>query len=134
MSACFIFPPLIIFEIPFFMLLLSELGYHVMSSVSQTHELSTQSQQFKQCNLVFTTKGGVQVGVEASEDGNFNLVCNEDELANVEGISKLELKNQLTQKYTHKKVADELAKHGFTVVKEEVLEDNTIKIRVRRWN
>jgi len=44
--------------------------------------------------------------VEATEEGNFNLVCNEDELA----------------------------KHGFTVVEEEVLEDNIIKIRVRRWN
>jgi len=62
MSASFIFPPLIVFEIPFFTMLLAELGYQVMSGVSQTHTLSTQSHQFKQCSLVFTTKGGVQVG------------------------------------------------------------------------
>ncbi len=134
MSACFIFPPLIIFEIPFFALLLSELGYHVMSAVSHTSEISAQSKQFQDCNLVFSTKGGVDVGIICSEDGSYNLVCDEDELANVEGITKLELKSRLSQQYTHKKITDELAKHGFSIVQEEVLEDNTVKIRVRRWN
>lgn len=134
MSACFIFPPLIIFELPLMMVLLSELGYHVVSTVSATGEMHSQATQFQNCNAVFTTKGGVDVGMICAEDGTFSLVCDEQQLANVEGISKLELQSQLSQKYSQKKVTEELAKHGFTIVEQETLEDNTVKIRVRRWN
>ena len=134
MSACFNFPPLIIFVLPLMMILLSELGYHVVSTISATGEMHTQATQFQNCNAVFSTKGGVDVGVICSEDGTLSLVCDEEHLANFEGITKLELQSQLSQQYTQKKITEELAKHGFTIVEQDVLEDNTVKIRVRRWN
>jgi hypothetical protein len=134
MSACFFFPPLIIFEIPFFMVLLAELGYQVRSAVSVTGQLQAQAKQFQGCSLVFQTKGGVDVGMMQHEDGSISLECDEQQLERVEGISKLELKHSLTQKYTHKKINEELAKHGFSVVEEQTLDDQTIKIRVRRWS
>ncbi|MBU1024330.1 DUF1257 domain-containing protein [bacterium] len=133
MSGCLFFPPLIVFEIPFFAVLLAELGYHVFASVSQVSRLKGQASRFQQCDVVFATKGGVEVGLVFQEGGAFNLVCDEAKLEQVEGLSPIELKNQLSQKYTHKKVYDELTKHGFSIVEEEVLEDNTVKIKVRRW-
>lgn len=134
MSGALFFPPLIVFEIPFFLALLGELGYQVYATATQVATLKGQSSQFQQCDVVFSTKGGVEVGLVFEEGGTFNLICDEAKLEQVEGLSPIELKSKLIQQYTNKKVSDELAKHGFSIVEEEVLEDNTIKIKVRRWN
>ena len=134
MSGCLFFPPLIIFEIPFFAALLAELGYHVFATTKGVSSLRGQASQFQECDVVFNTKGGVNVGLIFHEGGTFDLVCDDKNLKEVEGFTSAELKNQLSQRYTHKKVSDELAKHGFTIVQEEVLGDNTVKIKVRRWN
>lgn len=133
MSACLFFPPLIVIEIPFLALMLTQLGYSLVSGLSKTKNLSNTVVNSETCDLVFQTKGGVDVGIQQQEDGSIKLVCDEEELQKVEGVSKIEMHQELTQKYTHKKISDELAKQGFSIVEEEQLADQTIKIRVRRW-
>jgi hypothetical protein len=133
MSAGFFFPPLLVIEIPMFLALLGELGYHVVATASRVVSVKEQRQQYQNCDVVFQTKGGVEVGVRQTENG-IELVCDEVELERVEGVTKQEFQKYVTQKYTHKKITDELAKHGFTIVEEQVQDDQTIKLRVRRWD
>ena len=132
MSGCLFFPPLLIFELPFMAALLAELGYKMITGVSKAKGNYIVHQEA--CDLAFRTKGGVEIGIQQKEDGSINVVCDEEELSTVEGVSKIELQQDLTQKYTRKKISTELEKHGFTIVEEEQLEDQTIKIRVRRWS
>jgi hypothetical protein len=133
MSACIFFPPLIVFELPFLALVLSQLGYGLVAGLSHTKNLSKTVVNSETCDMVFRTKGGVEVGIQQQLDGSINLVCDEEALQKVEGVSKTEMHQDITQKYTHKKITDELAKQGFSIVEEEHLADQTIKIRVRRW-
>jgi hypothetical protein len=133
MSACLFFPPLIVFEIPFFAGLLVQLGYSLVSGMSKTKNIGNTAVKAEACDLVFQTRGGVEVGIQQQEDGSIKLVCDEEELQKVEGVSKIEMHQELTKEYTHKKISEELAKQGFSIVEEERLADQTIKIRVRRW-
>ncbi|MFH1768433.1 MAG: DUF1257 domain-containing protein [Candidatus Omnitrophota bacterium] len=54
---------------------------------------------------------------------------NEEELKEI-GQNTL---NKILQQYSHKKVISDLESKGFSVSDEEVLDDGTIKIQVRRW-
>lgn len=58
-----------------------------------------------------------------------------------EGKSKADLEqlgrdllNRVTQQYAYQKITTELKKKGFSLVKETVEEDQTIKITVRKWS
>ena len=133
MSACFFFPPLIVFEIPLFAGLLVQLGYSLVSGLSKTKNIGNTVVNSETCDLVFQTKGGVDVGIQQQEDGSIKLICDEEQLQKVEGVDKIEMHQELVKEYTHKKISEELAKQGFSIVEEEHLADQTIKIRVRRW-
>jgi hypothetical protein len=44
-----------------------------------------------------------------------------------------ELSRRVVQKYVYQKLMDEMQKRQFCVVEEEVNEDNSIRMKVRRW-
>ena len=83
---------------------------------------------------IVLTKGNVELRVRWDERGRCS-VC-----AKGKGHSKAELKQiaeQFTQKMTqcfvYNRVAGELKNKGFQVVNEEVMQDEAIRINVRRW-
>jgi uncharacterized protein (DUF1501 family) len=83
---------------------------------------------------IVLTKGNVELRVRRDERGRCS-VC-----AKGRGHSKTELKQmaeQFTQKMTqcfvYNRVAGELKNKGFQTVNEEVMEDEAIRIHVRRW-
>ena len=83
---------------------------------------------------IVLTKGNVQLRVRRDERGRCT-VC-----AKGKGHSKTELKQmaeQFTQKMTqcfvYNRVATELKNKGFQTVNEEVMDDDAIRINVRRW-
>jgi hypothetical protein len=80
------------------------------------------------------TKGGVQITVERDARGRCK-VC-----ASGRGRSKVELEQmaqqfteKLTQCFIYDKVVRELKNKSFQVVNEEVMQDESIRIHVRRW-
>ncbi len=80
------------------------------------------------------TKGGVQLTVERDARGRCK-VC-----ASGKGHSKVELEQmaqqfteKLTQCFVYDKVVRELKNKSFQVVNEEVMQDESIRINVRRW-
>ncbi len=45
-----------------------------------------------------------------------------------------ELSQRVVQKYVHQRLLDEIRTRGFTVVEEEVAENNAIRLKVRHWD
>lgn len=83
---------------------------------------------------IVLTKGNIELRVSRDERGRCK-VC-----AKGKGHTKAELKNiaeQFTQKMTqcfvYNRVATELKNKGFQMINEEVMEDQSIRINVRRW-
>ncbi|MHC4160295.1 MAG: DUF1257 domain-containing protein, partial [Planctomycetota bacterium] len=83
---------------------------------------------------IVLTKGTVELRVKRDERGRCS-VC-----AKGIGHSKVELKQiaeeftqKLTQCFVYDKVLRELKNKDFQVVNEEVTEDESIRIHVRRW-
>jgi hypothetical protein len=83
---------------------------------------------------IVLTKGNIELRVSKDERGRCK-VC-----AKGKGHTKAELKEmaeQFTQKMTqcfvYNRVATELKSKGFQMVNEEVMEDQSIRINVRRW-
>ncbi len=83
---------------------------------------------------ILLTKGSVQLSVERDARGQCK-VC-----ASGKGLSKAELKQtaeqftqKLTQCFIYDKVMKELKSKSFQVVNEEVMQDEGIRIHVRRW-
>lgn len=83
---------------------------------------------------VVLTKGNIELRVSKDERGRCK-VC-----AKGKGHTKAELKEvaeQFTQKMTqcfvYNRVATELKSKGFQMINEEVMDDQSIRINVRRW-
>lgn len=83
---------------------------------------------------IVLTKGSTQIVVERDARGRCK-VC-----ASGKGLSKTELEQtaeqftqKLTQCFIYDKVMRELKSKSFQVVNEEVMQDESIRIHVRRW-
>ena len=83
---------------------------------------------------IVLTKGNIELRVRRDERGRCT-VC-----AKGKGHSKAELKQmaeQFTQKMTqcfvYNRVATELKNKGFQTINEEIMDDEAIRINVRRW-
>ncbi|MCF7975102.1 MAG: DUF1257 domain-containing protein [Phycisphaerae bacterium] len=83
--------------------------------------------------MVFS-KDNVQIRISRDERGRC-VVC-----ATGKGHTRTELKTiaeqfsqKLTQCFTYNRVMTELKKKNFNVVNEEVMDDQTVRIHVRRW-
>lgn len=83
---------------------------------------------------IVLTKGNVELRVRRDERGRCT-VC-----AKGKGHSKAELKQmaeeftqKMTQCFVYNRVATELKNKGFQMVNEEVMDDEAIRINVRRW-
>lgn len=83
---------------------------------------------------VVLTKGDIEIRVGRDERGRCK-VC-----AKGKGRTKAELKQiaeefsqKMTQCFVYNRVATELKNKGFQMVNEEVMEDQSIRIHVRRW-
>lgn len=69
-----------------------------------------------------------RVGFRLNEDGQYELVGDEDVLKKQGNFLE-----RLTQRYAYNKVVEEAKKAGFSLLKEEVMEDNSIKVVIRKW-
>jgi alpha-D-ribose 1-methylphosphonate 5-triphosphate synthase subunit PhnG len=83
---------------------------------------------------IVLVKGDIELRVSKDERGRC-VVC-----AKGRGHTKAELKaiaeqfmQKMTQCFVYNRVATELKNKGFQMVNEEVMEDQSIRINVRRW-
>lgn len=69
-----------------------------------------------------------RVGFRINDLGQYELVGDEDVLKKQGNFVE-----KLTQRYAYNKVIKEAQKAGFSLIKEEVMEDNSIKVVIRKW-
>jgi len=75
-----------------------------------------------------TRNKGYDIGFR-SENGAYGLVA---DWYGIKDIDKDSLTNRLSQRYAYHAVKEKLEEKGFSFVEEEVTEENTIHLRVRR--
>lgn len=127
------------------------LGFVAGKAVQELTRQNRQDDQVKQVELeladsevlaqglaaekkIVLTKGAVQITVERDADGQCKI-C-----ASGKGLSETQLREsaeqftqKLTQCFIYDKVMRELKSKSFQVVNEEVMQDEGIRIHVRRW-
>lgn len=108
-----------------------ELEQSVEIDLSQSQILNQNISTDKEIVL---TKGSIELRIKRDERGRCS-VC-----ASGKGHSKAELKSfaeeftqKMTQCYVYNKVVKELKSKEFKIVNEEVMDDEAIRINVRRW-
>ncbi len=103
------------------------------SGVALTMEAQALADALEREETIVVTQGDVQITFHKDPRGRVTM--------HVDGKNKTEAElkaigqqvmNRILQQYAYQRVMDELEKRGFTVVKEEVDENQVIRIRVRR--
>jgi hypothetical protein len=72
------------------------------------------------------------VGVKATTTG-YEFVSDWWGVETTRGVTQEEFVRTVTQRYAYHKVLSEVAKRGYTIETDEVAEDQTISITVRKW-
>lgn len=68
------------------------------------------------------------LGFRKGTDGSYEIVCDDMYLPR-----QREFLNVLTQQYAYRKILKDATSSGYQLVQEEVGEDRTIKLVVRKW-
>ncbi len=79
-------------------------------------------------------KGEVEVKVRRDERGRCSVCASSEHKSKAE-LKKIaeEFSEKLQQVFTYNKVMTELKQKGFNMVNQEIMEDQSIRIHVRRW-
>lgn len=81
-----------------------------------------------------SVKTGSVYGIGFIKEGKFYKIIGDWEwVKHISGIEFTKFVSQITQKYAYYKVLSEAKKHNWTKVKEEKLEDGTIKIVLTKY-
>ncbi|MEZ4463243.1 MAG: DUF1257 domain-containing protein [bacterium] len=72
------------------------------------------------------------VGVKATAEG-YEFVADWWGVETTKGVTQEQFVKAVTQRYAYHKVLSEVARQGFTIETDEVKEDQTIALTVRRW-
>ncbi len=72
------------------------------------------------------------VGVKATANG-YEFVADWWGVETTRGLTQEAFVREVTQRYAYHKVLSEVAKQGYTIETDEVSEDKTISITVRKW-
>jgi hypothetical protein len=72
------------------------------------------------------------VGVKATAQG-YEFVADWWGVETTRGVTQEEFVRTVTQRYAYHKVLSEVAKRGYSIEMDEVNEDQTISIKVRKW-
>lgn len=124
----------------------SALGYHVLrgeqkqvtatkvdESVSLTLDAQALSDALDREESITVVQGDVTITFHKDPRGRVTMHVNGKNKTEAElRMIGQTVMNRILQQYAYQRVMQELEKRGFTVVKEEVDENQVIKIRVRR--
>jgi hypothetical protein len=109
------------------------------SNIERSVEVELQDSQVLAQNMatdqqIVVTKGTVQICIKRDERGR--CVVSAKGIGHTHAELKLiaeEFTNKLTQCYVYDRVVKELKNKQFQVINEEVMEDQSIRVNVRRW-
>ena len=105
---------------------------HVEVELSQSEMLSQTMKTGQE--IVLTSKEGIEIRVSRDERGRCK-VCAKGQGFTKAHLTKVakEFTDKLTQCFVYNRVVSELKGKSFQVVDEEMMEDESVRIHVRRW-
>ncbi len=116
-------------EIPTAMIALGMLGFEVARGVT-IYASSTTNQQVSH---VLVNENGLRIGINQNAQGQLELLVDEEELREKEGIEIKELETELQKNYQYVQLMDRLKAEGYTIVEETEEAEDTVRVLVRRW-
>lgn len=90
--------------------------------------------QWTEADLVIDTGGPYNIGFRKAGQGSYEVVADWWGIEMRTGLSQTKFLNDLNQRYAYRKVISEVRKRGFSVAEDETLQDNTIRLVVRKWS
>ena len=110
---------------------LKDLGYE-FSQAEQGVEVKGYLGQKELAEMSIHVSKTYDVGVKATANG-YEFVADWWGVESTRGITQEAFVKQVTQRYAYHKVLSEVAKMGYTIETDEVSEDQTISLTVRKW-
>jgi hypothetical protein len=83
--------------------------------------------------VVGINMGKYDIGVVLNADGTYTLQADWWGVETSKGVSEAEFVKKLSQRYQYHNVMQACEAKGYTLEEEEVEEDGTVKLYVRRW-
>jgi Protein of unknown function (DUF1257) len=90
--------------------------------------------QWSAADLVVDLGGPYNIGFRKAGQGTYEVVADWWGVEMRSGISQTKFVNELNQRYAYHKVITEVRRRGFSVAEDETLQDNTIRLVVRKWS
>ena len=116
-----------IFDLDILEAVLKKLNYEVSSNV---HSLKGYRGKTINVDLLVKLKSSYDIGFVKSKDKSFELVA---DWYGVKNFNKQEFMSKVMQNYSLEVVKREVKKKGYKIVEQKNVENNSIKIVVRKW-
>jgi len=132
MSGGFFVPPVPIpfMEIPTAIIALGMLGFELAAGAKDLMYMN----QRVNVQHVLVNESGLRIGVRVdTKTGLMELLVNEEELREKEGIEIKQFEETVQKNYQYTQVMNRLKAEGFTIVEEKQEANETVKVVVRRW-
>ena len=110
---------------------LKDLGYEFEHNEAGVEVRGYQGQKEK-AEMSIRASRTYDVGVKATATG-YEFVADWWGVETTRGVTQEEFVRTVTQRYAYHKVLSEVARRGYTVETDEVNEDQTISLTVRKW-
>ncbi len=121
--------PIPFMEFPTAVIAFSMLGFEILQGI-KTYVGSKVTQQV---DHVMVNENGLRIGVRHTKEGKLELLVDEEELREKEGIELKEFEENVQKKYQYTQLMERLQAEGYTVVEETEEANETIRLVVRRW-
>ncbi len=131
MSGGFMMPPVPIpfMEIPTAIVALGMLGFEVVQGINTL----VNANRNELVENILVNENGLRIGVRTNREGRLELLVDEDELREKEGLEIKEFHQQIQKNYAYVKLMERLKAEGYTVVEETEEANETVRVVVRRW-
>jgi lauroyl/myristoyl acyltransferase len=131
MSGGFFMPaiPIPFMEIPTAIMALGILGFELAQGVSTL--VTAKRQQV--VDHVLVNENGLRIGVRQTKEGKLELLVDEDELREKEGMELKDFHQEVQKQYQYVQLMERLKAEGYTVVEETEEANETVRLVVRRW-
>ncbi|MFZ4736666.1 MAG: DUF1257 domain-containing protein [Bradymonadia bacterium] len=110
---------------------LKDLGYEYVED-EQGVEVRGYLGQKERAELCVRASKSYDIGVKKTVDG-YEFVSDWWGVETTRGVTQEEFVKTVTQRYAYHQVLSEVARQGYTIETDEVQQDQTISITVRKW-
>jgi lauroyl/myristoyl acyltransferase len=123
-------PPIIpMMELPTMFIAFGLMGFELLQGLQQV----SCGRRTLDVDHVLVNNNGLRIGVRKNRQGKIELLVDENELREKEGIELKEFTKQVQKRYAYAHLMERLKAEGYTLVEEKEEANESIRLVVRRW-